>query len=37
MTEALKAQLEALFNQILAFVLGILKVEMPELDKIING
>ena len=37
MTDALKLQLEELFNKILAFVLGILKVEMPELDKIING
>lgn len=37
MTDALKLQLEELFNKILAFVMSILKVEFPELDKIING
>lgn len=35
-TEALKAELEALFNKILEFVLAILKVEMPEVGEIID-
>ena len=36
MTKDFKAALEELFNKILAFVLGILKVEFPELDKIMG-
>ena len=37
MTKDFKAALENLFKTIYEFVMGILAVEFPELDKIVNG
>ncbi len=36
MTDALKAQLEALFNKIVDFVMAILNAEFPEIADIIK-